>query len=271
MTMLRGWTISVGLVLAATAANAQAAPQGTSRAGYIATSDFSGPYGDVAPAPPPPAYAPPAYGPPAYGPRAYGPEYGPTEYGPAYGPPLIPTHEVYAVLRENGFSPLDVPHLRGMFYHIVAVDRRGDDGRLVIDARSGQIVRFVPVPHFGDRFGGRPSPYGYGDGYGYGPAPMSYPAGPPRPPIGLPREASRTVTPVPMPRAAPPRVAEAKPIEKPAVEKHPPQPMQQSATAMQGKVVAAAPPPNPPDVIAAKPPAPAILPTQPMPKVQDFE
>ena len=45
--------------------------------------------------------------------------------------------------------------------------------------------------------------------------------------------------------------------------------MQQSA-AVQGKAVDA-PPPNPPPVVEAKPAAPAILPTQPMPKVQDLE
>ena len=49
------------------------------------------------------------------------------------------------VLRENGFSPLGVPRLRGLFYSVSAIDRRGDDGRLVIDARDGRIVRFVPA------------------------------------------------------------------------------------------------------------------------------
>jgi len=265
MNAFSGWTISVGLLLAATSANAQGtAPQGTR--GYVATSDFSGPYADVAPAPRAPVYGGEGYGPQGYGPHAYGP----TEYGPAYGPPLIPPREVYEVLRESGFSPLDAPRLRGMFYHIAAVDRRGDDGRLVIDARSGQIVRFVPASRFGD---GRPAPYGYGGGYGYGPAPMNYPAGPPRPPLGLPKEASRTL--VPVPRAAPPRAADEKTLvekpaaEKPMAEKPAPRSMQQSAS-VQGKA-ADAPPSNPPPVIEAKPAAPAILPTQPMPKVQDFE
>lgn len=153
MKAFRGaWTIPVGLLLAATAANAQGAPT----QGAMAVSDFSGPYVDVPPGPPVPAYGrPPAYGPrPAYG-------AGPAEYGAGYGAPLLPPREVYAVLRENGFSPLGAPRLRGLFYSISAIDRRGDDGRLVIDARDGRILRFVPAEHFG----------GYGGGYGsYGDA-----------------------------------------------------------------------------------------------------
>jgi hypothetical protein len=230
MKVLRGWTIPVGLVLAATAANAQGAPQGASRPGYVATSDLNGPYAE---APPDAAL-------------------------PGNGPMLLPPREVYSVLRENGFSPLGAPRLRGTFYSIAALDRRGDDGHLVIDARNGQIVRFVPA--YRDRFGG--GPYGYG--YGYGPAPMNYPGGPPRPPGALPREASRT-PPVPLPRTAPLRPAD----DKPLAEKPVPQPIQQSA-AVQAKaadtpVQVASP------VAQAKPAAPAILPTQPMPKVQDLE
>src|SRR6201995_3437472 len=56
----------------------------------------------------------------------------------------MPPQEVYAVLRDNGFSPLGVPHQRGMVYFIAAVDRGGTDGRLVIDARNGRILRFTP-------------------------------------------------------------------------------------------------------------------------------
>ena len=150
MKALRGWTISVGLLLATTAANAQGAPpQNGGRAGYQAASDFSGPYADAPPPPPRTIYGAPDYG------NGYGYEYG------GNGPTLLPPREVYAVLRQNGFSPLGAPRLRGLFYSISAIDRRGDDGHLVIDARDGRIVRFVPADHFG-RYDG----YGrYGDGY----------------------------------------------------------------------------------------------------------
>jgi hypothetical protein len=266
MQALSGWTISIGLVFAATAANAQSvAPQDAGRPHYLAASDFSGPYPDVPPAPPPRVlYGSPEYGPQGVGPRGYGaPEYGPGYYG---GPALLPPTEVYTVLRQNGFSPLGVPRLRGLFYSIAAIDRRGDDGRLVIDARNGQIVRFVPA----DRFGGYG---GYGDGFygaaprpSYGPLePMTRLDGPPRSPTAVPPKiASRMPQSVPTPKAAPLRPAD----EKPLADKLAPAPTQQSA-AVQVK-----PADTPPAISApaeVKPAAPVIQPTQPMPKVQDLE
>ena len=70
---------------------------------------------------------------------------------------LLPPTEVYAILRENGFSPLGIPRQRGLFYMISVIDRRGDDGRLVIDARTGRIVRFVPAYRMGDNFNDEPT------------------------------------------------------------------------------------------------------------------
>ena len=58
---------------------------------------------------------------------------------------LLPPPEVYTVVRESGFSPLGVPQQRGFVYTIAVVGRDGDDGRLVIDARNGRIVRFMPA------------------------------------------------------------------------------------------------------------------------------
>ena len=262
MKAFKGWTISVGVLLAATAANAQgAAPQDSSRPRYLAASDFSGPYADV---PPGPAVPAPAYGPRGYGPQAYGA--GPSEYGA----PLLPPTEVYAVLRENGFSPLGAPRLRGLFYSISAIDRRGDDGRLVIDARDGRIVRFVPA----DRFSGYG---GYGDGYygaaprpSYGPLePMTRLDSPLRPTGAVPPKiASRMPQSIPTPKAAPVRPADAKPLADKLTPA--PAPMQQSA-AVQAKpadAASAAPSATP---AQAKPAAPAIQPTQPMPKVQGLE
>jgi len=276
MTAFRGWTISVGLLLVATAASAQGAPpQGAGHSGYLAASDFSGPYADE---PPPPRVI---YGSPDYGPRGYGaPEYSLGYYG---GPPLLPPTEVYAVLRQNGFSPLGVPRLRGLFYSISAIDRRGDDGRLVIDARNGQILRFVPADRFGGSGGYRDGYYGGAPRPSYGPLePMTRLDGtrldgsrldgtrldgPPRPQAAEPPKiASRMPQSVPTPKAAPLRHTD----EKPLADKLAPAPAQQSA-AVQVK------PADTPPAAAAAPataepkPAPAIQPTQPMPKVQDFE
>jgi hypothetical protein len=286
MKAFTGWAMTAGLLLAATAANAQsAAPQQAGSARYQPAADVEGPYADVPP--PPPVITAPNYGPRAYGPPPpYGP--GPAEYGPAYGgAPLLPPTEVYAVLRENGFSPLGAPRLRGLFYSVSAIDRRGDDGRLVIDARDGRIVRFVPAEHFG--YGGGYG--GYGDGY-YGGAPrpsyggplepMTRLESPPRPQASVPKMASRMPQSVPMPKAAPSkstdRLTDVKPSDmkpsegRPLADKLSPAtaaaPMQQSA-AIQAKPADA--PPAVAASAAVKPAAPAIQPTQPMPKVQDFE
>ena len=95
----------------------------------MAASDVEAPYA-VAPRPVPGPHFEP------------GPRYG-------YGPSLLPSTEVYSVLRDNGFSPLGIPRLRGFVYTITAIDRGGADGRLVIDARNGRILRFMPAYRMG--------------------------------------------------------------------------------------------------------------------------
>ena len=119
-------SLAAGLVLLAGSVQAQVPGP------YRAVSDFDA----VAPSPVPgPQYVPgPHYGP--------GQQYG---YGPGPGPGLLPSTEVYSVLRDNGFSPLGIPRLRGVVYTIAVIDRGGEDGRLVIDARNGRIIRFLPA------------------------------------------------------------------------------------------------------------------------------
>jgi hypothetical protein len=237
MKLFTGWVLSAGLVLTAAAANAQVlAPNPNGRPAYAVVSDFAGPYAAM----PPDAPVPPRYG---------------------YGPTLLPPQEVYSVVRDGGFSPLGAPQLRGFVYSIAVVDRRGDDGRLVIDARNGRILRFMPAYRMGDNFRGDMT---YGP---VGPAPAISPvAGAPRPPASIPHLASRSPSSVPLPKASPPRTDEMT-AAKPAVE-----PAQQSA-AVQAKPAdtATAPPAAAPAAVAAKPAAPAILPTQEMPKAQGLE
>src|SRR3977135_2935795 len=72
------------------------------------------------------------------GPYAAVPPEGPV---PGYGPRLLPPREVYAIVRESGFSPLGMPQQRGVGYTIY-----------VIDARSGRIIRFMPAYRMGDNF-----------------------------------------------------------------------------------------------------------------------
>jgi len=244
MKLFTGCALSLGLVLATTA-NAQVlAPQGNGGPPYRAASDFSGPYGAAAPQVPPYAAMPP---------ETVMPPGGPPE--PAYGPPLLPPREVYAIARETGFLPIGVPRQRGMFYVIAVTDRRGEDGRLVIDGRNGQIVRFVPAYRMGDVYGAMPMPYP-----GRLP-PVSDLSDPRQPPAPAPKVASRST--VPIPRAAPQRPLDDKPLaEKPA-----PEPQQSAAVQVKPAEAPRAVPP----VDEAKPAMPQIRPTQPMPSVQGLE
>lgn len=253
MKFFTGCVAAATLVLAVTAADAQVLV----RSPYVAASDFDGPYGPPSAPPPPPR---PAYG---YG---YG-----SPYGYEQAPGLLPATEVYAVLRENGFSPLGIPRLRGAVYTIAVIDRRGDDGRLVIDARDGRILRFVPAYGAGPAYEeGALAPYGAQAAL---PPPTTVRSAAPRPPASVPHVASRSV---PLPKAAPHRaetpVAAAKPAvtaPAPQAQPAPAQPAQQTA-AVQAKPAEAAPPATAATVGQAKP-APAILPTQDMPAAQGLD
>lgn len=248
MKFFTGCVAGAALALAASAGHAQVPASGMARGAVIAVSDFEGPYA------PPEAAPPPRYG------------YAYEERGPA--PVLLPSTEVYAVLRENGFSPLGIPRLRGNVYTIAVIDHRGDDGRLVIDARDGRIIRFMPAA---DAFGMAPAyderavaPYGPQSAL---PPPTVIRSGPPRPPASIPHVASRAV---PLPKAAPRRaetpVAAAKPAEPAPQQAQSPraQPAQQTAAAQANPAEAA------PTVGQAKP-APTILPTQEMPAAQGLD
>jgi hypothetical protein len=233
MKLFTGWAVSAGLVLAAGAASAQGLAPNETGGRLIAVSDVGGPYAAMPPEAP----------------------------MPGYGPTLLPPQEVYLVVRESGFLPLTAPQLRGAFYTIDVTSRRGDDGRMLIDARNGQILRFLPAYRMGGSFNEDVrAPYGPS-----GPLPpMSHLAGVPRPPASVPQVASRT-PPVPLPKPPPARAGEARPlVEKPVSE-----PMQSAA--VQTKPADTQVPAARPPVIEAKPPAPQIQPTQPMPQVQGLE
>ncbi|TYO65220.1 hypothetical protein FXV83_17770 [Bradyrhizobium hipponense] len=253
MKFFTGCVAAAALALVATAAEAQVPANGAARAPYTAVSDIDGPYG------PPEAAPPPRYG--------YGYD---DERGPA--PALLPPTEVYAVLRDNGFSPLGIPRLRGAVYTIAVIDRRGDDGRLVIDARDGRILRFMPAA---DAFGMAPAheeravtPYGPQSAL---PPPTMVRSGPPRPPAPIPHVASRTV---PIPKTAPARGERPMAAAKPASPEPAPQQAQAAPQAQPAQQAAAAPPKPAetaaPTVSQAKP-APTILPTQEMPAAQGLE
>jgi hypothetical protein len=192
------------------------------------------------------------------GPSAAAPKDGPR----AGGPMLLPPMEVYTVVRESGLSPLGIPQRRGLIYSIAVVDRGGGDGRLIIDARSGRVIRFLPAYGMGRIFN---------DDLAYGPPgmpPMTNARGAPRPPRSVPNVASRTV---PLPKASP---LAAKPEAEPQVQHSAAQQsvVQQSAAvqpkpaeAQVTQEAAAA------TVGQAKPPPAPLQPTQEMPQAQGLE
>jgi hypothetical protein len=166
-----------------------------------------------------------------------------------YGPRLLPPMEVTAIVRESGFSPLGIPQQRGLVYTISVIDRGGDDGRLVIDARSGRIIRFLPAYRMGDNFNDDLN-LAYGPVGPLPPPTNSSTRRAPRPPLPIPHVASRSAT--PLPKAARPEAA----------------PAQQSAATAKPAEPQASPPS--PTVGVAKPAVP-IMPTQEMPKPQGLD
>ena len=245
MKLLTGWVVSAGLVFTAVAANAQGLPRyevGVSPP--VRVSDIDGPYAAMPPEAPLP------------------------RYHPGYGPPsLLPATEVYTVLRESGFSPLGIPRRRGLVYSISAIDRAGDDGRLLIDARTGRIIRFIRASRIGDTFEDDLTTI-------HGPAgplpPASAMRAPTRPPAAAPRVATRTPA-VPIPRASPQHAATPKPLAAKPLPA--PAPAQQSAVVQAAPAEAQAVPPQAaaPAVAAPPPAAVAPQPTQEMPNVQGLE
>lgn len=188
--------------------------------------------------------------------------------------PMLPPEQVMSVLRSSGFSPLGRVTQRGWIYTIAAMDRTGEDGRLIIDARTGQIIRFIPAQAVDERTMAVYGPPG--------PPPVAY-AGyetrrgslldlrhTPRPPVSVPKAAARSG----------PKAASKNPQTAPAGAAPTPQ---AAAPAQQAAVPAAATPaatasaeskPLAATVGVAGASAPATLklwPTQAMPDVQTLE
>ncbi|NOJ48633.1 hypothetical protein [Bradyrhizobium archetypum] len=240
-------SLAAGLILLAGGAQAQVPGR------YTAASDFDAPY----------AVAPPVVHGPRYAP---GPDYVPgPQYGYAPGPGLLPSTEVYSVLRDNGFSPLGIPRLRGFVYTISAIDRSGEDGRLVIDARNGRIIRFVPY-RTGDNFyedqsalrapPAAPVPQANTEAQVQAVTPAAPFQAAPRPSKPPAQLASRTV---PMPKASP---IAAKPTPAPVQQATAPAPKPTEVQAAAGPAATGSIPATP---------APQIAPTQDMPNVQGLE
>ena len=227
-------SLAAGLVLLAGSAQAQVPGR------YMAASDVEAPY----------AVAPHVVLPPAYG---AGPRDG-------YGPSLLPSTEVYSVLRDNGFSPLGIPRLRGFVYTIAVLDRDGSDGRLVIDARNGRILRFMPASRMG------------GHNYYEEQSALRGPLGT-QPPLAQPQtQTSDQIQTAPRPSRPAHVASRAVPMPKasPLAAKPAPAPVQQAAAPAPKSAEAQAAAPATSGAVPAKP-APSIAPTGDMPTAQGLE
>lgn len=178
-----------------------------------------------------------------YGPQAYY-EGRVAPHAPLDG--AIPSYEVTAILRSGGYMQMGGPVRRGGFYVVAAVHPRGDEGRAVIDAYSGRLVRFSPSAEIARAARGDDEMVLVYQGPTFPPpdrprvvpppppviaarpvAPPPYSTrGVPRPPANVPNVASRTpsaapVTPKPRPLAAPPKpdTAQAPPVPAPVATK----------------------------------------------------
>jgi hypothetical protein len=288
MKLFIGLAMSAALVCAAGTADAQVAGGKLRPVSDFDEPYFGGPPPAAIPEPEPPApryydrgyygqdrgYERGYYNQDYHGSRDY--RYEPERsYAPGYGyaPSLLPPHEVYAILRENGFSPLGAPRQRGYTYVIAVLDRGGEDGRLIIDGRSGRIIRFVPASQWGQAF----------DRMSYQPGPFRDPGGPLPPPTVI-KASPQTMQTVPSvaSRAAPSRAVVSRPAPPAPVATKPAEAPQKSAAVNEARPAQPAPhtagtigevKPVAPQTPATPqaPAAPQVKPSQDMPKVQGFE
>jgi hypothetical protein len=160
----------------------------------------------------------------------------PPESPPNYaGPTLLPPEAIFGILRENGFAPLGELRRNGLIYTIAVIDRDEEDGRLLIDARTGRIIRFVPAEELG---GNIDEDSTVGDARTNASRPIAV-RWPPRPPAPVPHVASRRPA-TAVPRQPATHATESKPLE---------------ANARAPASLSVAP----------------VLPTQPMPQMQGLE
>jgi hypothetical protein len=161
---------------------------------------------------------------------------------------------VVRIIQSTGFEPLGPPVRRRWVYTISAINPDGEDGRVVLDARTGRIMRFVPAAASS------------GD--------MATSYGPPGPPQGVPpplqKMNARTSLrpPMPVPHVASRTPSASKPEQRTVGAAPPPQ---QSATQQPASTQTKAAENKPPAVVKPEPPVVQLQATQSMPPVQDLE
>jgi hypothetical protein len=78
-----------------------------------------------------------------------------------YGADVIPPFEVYTIVQSIDLRPLGRPHLRGRSYVLHAIDRRGEEVRVVVDAYAARVISVAPVHRWAGVDGDRPLPPNY--------------------------------------------------------------------------------------------------------------
>ena len=63
----------------------------------------------------------------------------------AFGQGVLPPYEIATIIRSAGLDPLVRPLRRGAYYVLHAIGRDGREMRVVVRARSGEIVSVTPV------------------------------------------------------------------------------------------------------------------------------
>ncbi|MBN9600646.1 MAG: hypothetical protein J0G28_13375 [Afipia sp.] len=187
----------------------------------------------------------------------------PMRHGGMIERPTVPPHRIATMLRATGFSLLGRIEQRGWIYTVAVLDPNGDDGRAIIDARTGAMIKFIPAQAVTARLKDELAMV-YGPP---GPPPMRDLRHAPRPPLNVPRVASRTPAATPLPRArqgAVPAQQAAKPGTQHAAIK--PKPAVVPETAAPAATAAA-----PATQSAPQPPEIELKPTQEMPPVQTLE
>jgi hypothetical protein len=74
---------------------------------------------------------------------------------PAY--PVVPPGDAAAAVRSMGWRPVGAPMRHGPAYVMSAIDPSGQELRVVVDARSGRVVRSAPV--YAPRYAAMPPNY----------------------------------------------------------------------------------------------------------------
>lgn len=201
---------------------------------------------------------------------------------------VLAPEEIPRILRQQGFSQLGPVFRRGWVYTVAVLNEDGDDGRLIVDARSGEPIRFIPAMRMDtrlrdelDRMYGSPGPpparfaRDPRDSYGAAPPRRDYP----------PRMADHDAPP-PAPHHAAPLKRAAKALAKTAPKSNPAtvatapaKPQTAPSTAHTAQLSGASSAAKEPAKVEAKPEAsPAtdassveLKPTGPMPPVQPMD